>query len=276
MNFQYQTKTISFSSGKGGVGKTTLAANVAYKLSQSGKKVLIFDADLGMANVDIFFGSRAPHTVMDVICGNMKLKDIIHPLDKNLYLISGGHGFDQMQNLDSFSRRQLIDSLSELPDQFEHLIIDTSPGITANVLQINAAAQSVILVLTSDPASFADSYALLKLLNTKHHVKRFSVVCNQVRNHEDGFYMFKRFQDVVLKFLHVSLDFLGSVPQDPQLRRANLSQCLVLKQNPGSDASIAISQISNEILKTNTKIENVGGMQFFWENWALPTSRSVV
>lgn len=266
MSFNYQTKTLSFTSGKGGVGKTTVSANVAYRLAQSGKKVLIFDADLGMANVDIFFGTRATHSIMDVLEGNKSIKDVIFPLDKNLSLISGGHGYEKLQNLDSFSRRTLLDSLAETTSTFDYILIDTSPGIAQNVLQTNAAVQRVNVIITPEPSSFADSYALIKLLNSKHKVNHFSIICNQVKNHEDGFYLFKRFQDVVQKFLIVGLEYMGSIPSDSLLRTANYQQKLISKHMPSSDSSIAIAQITNELLKSQIRTASQGGLQFMWEN----------
>lgn len=268
MNFNYKTKTLSFTSGKGGVGKTTLTANVGLRLAQAGKKVLIFDADLGMANVDIFFGKRAPSTINDVLTGKKKVKEVIMPLEPNLFLISGGHGFEELQNLNAFSRRAVMDSLNEVTGIFDYLIIDTSPGIAPNVLQTNAAVQNINIILTQDPASFADSYALIKVLNSTYKVNRFSIVCNQVKNHEDGFYLFKRFQDVVHKFLNVGLEYLGAIPLDGNLRSSNYQQRLIMKQDSGSDSAIAISQIANEILKSHNKMNTNGGLQLFWENMA--------
>lgn len=266
MSFNYNTKTLSFTSGKGGVGKTTLAVNVAYRLSQTGKKVLIFDADLGMANVDIFFGTRAPFSILDVLKGQKKVKEILTPLDSNLYLLSGGHGFEELQNLDSYSRRAVIESFAEIHGKFDYLITDTSPGIAPNVLQTNSAVQCINVIITPDPSSFADSYALIKVLNSKFKVKRFSIICNQVKNHEDGFYLFKRFQDVVHKFLLVGLEYLGAVPLDNALRSSNYNQRLIMKQDPTSDSAISINQIANEILKFQPKVNYNGGLQLFWEN----------
>jgi flagellar biosynthesis protein FlhG len=272
MSFRYPTKTISVTSGKGGVGKTTLACNLAYKLSRYEKKVLIFDADLGMSNVDIFFGTRAETTIFDVMSGKKNIEDALVRLDSNLYLISGGHGIDQMQNLDAYARRTVLDSLKELPMSFDYMVIDTSPGISQNVLHMNAAAKNNIVVITADPSSFADSYALIKVLNQKYKVNRFSIVSNCVKNQEDGFYLFKRFQDVVQKFLFVSLDYLGAIPQDSQLKSANINKRIILKQDPTSDAAIAISQISSEILKSQYKINSSGGLEMFWDNLARATS----
>ncbi len=270
MSFRYPTKTISVTSGKGGVGKTTLACNLAYKLSRYDKKVL--DADLGMSNVDIFFGTRAETTIYDVLAGKKTIEEALVRLDSNLYLISGGHGIDQMQNLDSFSRKAVLDSLKDLPVSFDYMVIDTSPGISQNVLHMNAAAKNNIVMITADPSSFADSYALIKVLNQKYKVNRFSIVTNYVKNPEDGFYLFKRFQDVVQKFLFVSLDYLGAIPQDSQMKSANISKRIILKQNPTSDAAIAISQISAEILKSQYKINSSGGLEMFWDNFVRASS----
>lgn len=266
MSSQYPTKTISITSGKGGVGKTTLVSNLAYKLAKENKKVLVFDADFGMANVDIFFGVRSECSIQDVIAGGKSMSEIMLPIDKNLFLISGGHGFENLQNLDSFSRRSLLDSLKVLPYKFDYLLIDTSPGISQNVLHLNAAAKTNIIVVTPDPASFADAYALIKILNQKYKLTRFSIICNFVRNHEDGFYLFKRFQDVVQKFLFVSLEFLGSVPFDSSLKSANIQKRLIMKQDSTSESAISISQIANEIQKSQYRISTGGGMELFWDS----------
>lgn len=151
-----KTKVISISSGKGGVGKSTIVANTAFKLAQMGKKVLIFDGDMGMANIDIFFSVRPHGTIHDVITGEKTINEILIEVMPNIFLIPGGSGVSELQNLDHFSRRALVDKVSALPQDFDVMLIDTSPGLGENVLYFNSAADTKAVILTPDPSSLAD------------------------------------------------------------------------------------------------------------------------
>lgn len=263
---QSQTRTISITSGKGGVGKSTLVSNTAYYLSSLGKKVLIFDGDLGMANIDIMYGVKTQHTILDVLKGTKTLSEIIVEISRNIWLIPGGSGIRDFNQLTSFERRALLDSVSQFPYQFDYLLIDTSPGIGDNTLYLNAAVQTPIVVITPDPASFTDSYALIKVLNQVHRVDEFSIVCNMVENAKDGMIYFNKFSDVTCKFLNgVSLKFLGSVPLDHELRQANMKQRLIMRQSANAESSQAIRAMCLNLEGTSQPQLSHGGLQFFWE-----------
>lgn len=261
----YRTRTISVTSGKGGVGKTTLVANLALSLSQRGKKVLILDGDLGMANVDILFGTKTNGNIHDIISGTKEMKDILIEVAKDVFLIPSGSGVVEYNHMNHFERRAMVEAVSSLPLGFDYLLVDTAPGIAENVLFLNSAAQTVSVVITSDPASFADAYALIKVLHRQYKVNRFSIICNQVRDEEEGLSLFRRFNDVVNKFLYIGLDYWGSVPNDVVLKKANQMQRLIVRQDPGAESTKAIRRISEQIEKSTKLVEAGGGMQMFWE-----------
>lgn len=264
--FNYaRTKVISVTSGKGGVGKTTLISNIAIYLSQIGKKVLIFDGDLGMANVDIFFGTKTKGNLFDVLECEKEISEIIVEVSKNIYLLPGGSGVFELQNISALQRRALLDSISQIPMFFDYLLIDTAPGISDNVLFLNSAAQQISVVITPDPSSFADSYALIKVLNQKYRENKFSIICNQVKDAQEGLNLYRKFNDVTTRFLNVNLQYLGEVPMDENLRLANQKQRLILKQDPQALASTAISKICTQIERKPAQDTAKGGLQIFWE-----------
>ncbi len=261
-----RTKTLTITSGKGGVGKTTVTSNLANQLAKQGKKVLILDGDLGMANVDIMFGKKATRNVLDVVNGECGLNEILFELAPNIHLISGGSGIKELQNLSEFQRRLLIDQVSQIPNQFDYLIIDTAPGIDDNVLYLNAAAYDVNIIVTPDPASLTDSYALIKVLNKFYKQNRFSIISNFVKDEAEGLSLYKRISDVSSQFLNVSLDYKGSIPMDPYVRNATKSQQLVTTTYPSSPSSLAITSLAKKLSGFKDIEEIQGGMQFFWKH----------
>lgn len=259
-----KTRTLSITSGKGGVGKTTLVSNLALALASAGRRVLILDGDLGMANIEIFFGARPAGDLSDVLEGRKSVSDILTPLTPQIDLISGGTGFSDLQSMNNFQRRFLLEAVGELPATYDWMLIDTPPGLNENVLSLNAAAQAILVIITPDPASFADAYALMKVLHQKMKENRFQVVCNQVKDSQEGLSLFHRFQDVTSRFLDVSLDYVGPVPHDVSLRRANQQQRLILRQDPQSLSGTAISAIASRLAGLPERAEIKGGLQIFW------------
>jgi len=260
-----RTRTVSITSGKGGVGKTTMVANMAYALAQKGQRVLIFDGDLGMANIDIMFGMKSEHSIMDVLRGEKDMNEVIVSLAPQISLIPGGSGIVELNRLNAFERRSLVDAVSTLDYQYDYLLIDTAPGITDNVLYLNSAAQVSSVVITPDPSSLADSYALIKVLNREYKETKFSIVCNQVRDEAEGLSLFNRFNEVVNRFLYIGLDYWGSVAQDQLFRRSTQNQRLILKHEPNSESAKQLLKISNKLQAAVHRIDDKAGLQFFWE-----------
>lgn len=259
------TKTISLTSGKGGVGKTTLTANLALTFAQLGKKVLIVDGDLGMANVDIFFGTKAKGSLHEVLQGKKTVQEILTELYPNIHLISGGTGVTDYNQMTALQRQSMLESISQLPHRFDIALIDTAPGIADHVLQLNAASDEINVIITPDPSSLTDSYALIKVLNQKYKRNRFSIICNQVRDDIEGRQLFLRFQDVCDRFLSVVLNFSGSVPFDPTVKRASQQQRLFMKQESATVSTKATQALANEMIKRVSHLEANPGLQVFWE-----------
>jgi flagellar biosynthesis protein FlhG len=259
-----KTKTLSITSGKGGVGKTTLVANLAYQLSQMNKKVLIFDGDVGMANVDIMFGQKAPFNIIDVLNERKVINEVLYPLTSNIDLLSGGSGNADFYKMSSIQKKSLLDIVEDLQYQYDFLIVDTAPGLTEHVFYLNAAVDEIILVLTPEPASFTDAYALLKVMNQLYHTKHFSILCNQTRDLQEGVSLFHRFADVVDQFLTVGLSLVGVVPHDPLIRKLNIQQRLVLRQQPDSAVAEALRAVSANLLDDSAKGSNTQGLKLFW------------
>lgn len=259
-----QTKTISITSGKGGVGKSTIVSNLAATLAEQGKRVLILDGDLGMANIDIMFGLRTFHSIQSVISGERDLVDIISPVSENIALIPGGSGIYGLSRLNAFERQHLLDQVGALSGQYDYMLIDTAPGIDDNVLSLNTAAQEIMVVITPDPASITDGYALIKVLAQRHRESRFGIITNLVRDEAEGMQTFRRISDVASKFLCVSLDFRGYLPIDPNLRQATRQQQLVVQAFPQSAASLGFRRIAEKLNNYSRVSELKGGLQFFW------------
>lgn len=260
-----RTRTTSFSSGKGGVGKTMITCNLAWSLAQQGRRVLILDGDLGLANVDIFFATKAKGNLLEVLQGEKLVSEIVTNLAPRIDLISGGTGLTELSRLTVFERRTLVEAVLELEYLYDDILIDTAAGISDNVLYLNAAADLISIVITPDPSSLTDAYSLIKVLNQQHKENRFSIICNQVRDEADGIGLYSRFSDVVTRFLSVGLDFWGSIPQDELLRKSNHLQRLILKQDSSNQAARGLQTISQSLQRAQEQNTTLESSPLFWE-----------
>ncbi|MDZ4662071.1 MAG: MinD/ParA family protein [Pseudomonadota bacterium] len=259
------TKTISFTSGKGGVGKTVLLSNIAIHMARQGKKMLILDGDFAMANVDIVFGVRAKGTIHDVIFGKKSVEEIMMEVHPGIHLIPGGSGLYELQYMNKFQKRALVDQISRVNKKFDFMLVDTAPGIDDNVLDLNSAAQEICVVVTPDPSSLTDAYALIKVLNQRQKEERFSIICNQVSSENDGLALFQKLSDVTAKFLSVGLDYKGYIPYDPDLSRAVRNQQLLSVSNVFAPVNRLIMRLAENVCRAQEPNQAKGGIQFYWE-----------
>jgi len=237
-------QVIAVTGGKGGVGKTSVSVNLATALSASGKRVVLFDGDLGLANADVFLGLSPRYTLAHVISGERTLDEILVTAPQGFLVVPAASGAADLANMSASEHLGLVQAFSTLAARVDVLIVDTAAGIAHSVLQFSQAAQHVIVVICDEPASLTDAYALVKVLSRNHGVSRFRVVANQVRSAGSGQELFNRFERVTARFLDVVLEFAGEIPEDELLRRSVREQRPVFDAYPGSPASRAFKKLA--------------------------------
>ena len=257
-------KVLSFTSGKGGVGKSHIVVNLAYALQSLGLRVMVLDGDLGLANIDVLLG-LAPHfNVHHVLAGEKSLSEVLVNGPAGMVLLPASSG---MQDLVRLTEEQRLDILSEfdaLQDRVDILLIDTAAGISSNVMHFNTAAHGIIVVVTPEPTSITDAYALIKLLATKHATKSFNIMTNSVANETEGTEAFRRLSIVTKRFLNISLDYLGCVVYDLSFSQAVRQQKPLLELFPSSVAAQCFHRLAERILDIPVGVHSNGNIQFFW------------
>ena len=211
------TKVITVASGKGGVGKTNVVANLAIPLARGGQRVMVFDADLGLGNIDILLGLTPRHNISHVLSGEKQLSDVLVRGPQDILVLPASSGVASMASLDVATQARLIDAVSSLDIPLDYLLVDCAAGIAGDVLTFSRAAQDLIVVLSNEPASVADAYALIKVLSKQYGLKRFHLLPNMVRDAREGQALFAKITGVADRYLDVSLDLLGSIPLDLSL-----------------------------------------------------------
>ncbi len=255
-------RTIAVASGKGGVGKTNITANLAIGFSKLNKKVLVFDADLGLSNIDIILNLATKYNIKHLFKGEKKLKDLIVDGPQGIKVLPASSGIQELTSLDEFQRLRLIEEFDSYDDNMDFLLIDTSSGISSNVAFFCMAAQDIIIVTSAEPTAMTDAYALIKVLFTKYQEKHFKVLVNDVKNEEEATDVYKRLSTAAERFLSISLDYIGYVPHDKAVRKAVRQQRALIDLYPDSEASKSLMKISEKLINDNTG--NIKGtLQFF-------------
>jgi flagellar biosynthesis protein FlhG len=258
-------KVIAVASGKGGVGKTNVTVNIGVALASQGKNVLLLDADLGLANIDVMLGLHPQFSLKHVLDGTKTLKEIIVEGPSGLKIIPAASGVQKMAELSSAEHAGMIQAFSELEQHIDVLLIDSAAGIADSVISFTRAAQEVIIVVCDEPASITDAYALIKLLSRQYQVEHFHIIANMTRSVAEGRELFDKISLVCDRFLDVSLDFMGIVPFDEDLRRAVKKQRAVVEFIPRSKAATAFMHLAKKVEYWPVQKQPRGNMEFFVE-----------
>lgn len=255
-------RTIAVASGKGGVGKTNITANLAIGLSRLNKKVLVFDADLGLSNIDVILNLATRYNIKDLFNGGMKLKDLIVDGPGGIKILPASSGIQELTALDEFQRLRLLEEFDTYDDSVDYLLIDTSSGISSNVAFFCMAAQDIIIVTSSEPTAMTDAYALIKVLFTKYQEKYFKVLVNSVKDETEATAVYRRLSKAAEKFLSISLDYMGYVPHDNFVRLAVRQQKALVELYPESEAAKSIINLTKKLSNHNND-QIKGSLQFF-------------
>ncbi|MGI0115288.1 MinD/ParA family protein [Zooshikella sp. RANM57] len=265
MGIKHPVQVLAVTGGKGGVGKTNVALNLSIALAEMGRRVMLLDADLGLANIDVLLGLSPKHTIADVLEGKCDLRDILLHGPGGIKIIPASSGTQAMTQLSLQQHAGLISAFSEINDQLDVLIIDTAAGISSSVVSFVIASQEVLIVVTNEPTSITDAYALIKLLHRDHEVMRYRVIANMVRSQQEGQQLFNKLTNVTERFLDVTMQYLGAIPFDEALRKAVQRQRPLLECYPRSKAAIAIRGIAQKIDNFPLPASPRGHLEFFVE-----------
>ena len=240
-------RTVTITSGKGGVGKSSIVSNLAYLLGMRDKSTYILDADLSLGNIDIMFNMFPKYNLKDLMEGRKTIGDIIVEGPCGIRVIPATSGVAELSDLSVEERNILFSSFQELPDH-DFLLVDTSAGISSNVVYFNAISEDILIVVTPDPASLTDSYAVVKVLNKKTGRKDFNIVVNMVRNEKEALDIFRNILSVTDRFLDVYLNFYGFLPMDPNINLATRKQKLWVERFPDTSATKALEKICERLV----------------------------
>lgn len=245
-------RIITVTSGKGGVGKSNVSSNLALWFRRQGKRVVIFDADFGLANIEVMYGVIPKYTMADIMFKGKEIKDVITEGPEGVMFISGGSGIAKLVNLDNEQIKRLVNKLTELENVADVIIVDTGAGISPSVLEFVAASPEVVLVTTPEPTSITDSYALLKALAMYEGFDKentsISLVANKVASIEQSSNVYEKLSSVVTKFLDLKINYLGAVPQDTAITKAVMKQKPVSIEYPSSGAAKAFHRICDRLM----------------------------
>ena len=258
------TRVISFTSGKGGVGKTNSLINIGLALVNEGRRVLILDADLGLANVDILLGLTPKYTLEDLLYNQKNIEDIIVESENGLSVIPAGSGVLSLLNLDANKKSLIISEVERIAKDYDYLLIDTGAGISDDVLFFNTVAMEVVCVINSEPTSLTDTYSLIKVLSQRGE-KDFSILVNNVKNETEAKNAYKKLFMAVEKFLRVKLKYVGFIPSDPIVNEAILEQKAFVDMYPSSEVSRKVVSLAKNMDADFFDFRVKGGIQFFFK-----------
>ncbi|MDQ5988358.1 MAG: Flagellum site-determining protein YlxH [Syntrophus sp. SKADARSKE-3] len=261
----HRIRVISITSGKGGVGKTNISANLAYALAKRGKKVLILDADMGLANIDVILGLTPKFNLSHVLAGERTISETIMTGPGGIRILPSASGVQEMADLTKEQKLTLLDELNSLNEDIDYLLIDTAAGIAGNVMYFNMAAEEIIVIATREPTSLTDAYALIKVLYQRHNKKRFKLLVNMVKNQTEAKEVYFRLSQATDHFLGLAIEYLGFILHDEKMQEAVRKQRVLSELHPTSQANKCIVTVAEKLCREQPILDGSGHLKFFWE-----------
>ncbi len=249
-------KILAVTSGKGGVGKTNVVANLSVSLSELGKKVVVLDADFGLANIDVLLGLTPRYHLGHVLFGNKTLTEIMVQGPKGIRIIPASSGLQRMSELTLAQRNHLVASFTNLDADTDFFIIDTAAGISRNVIHFLLSAQEVIVVSAPEPTAIVDAYAVIKIILAEDHKKPIRILINSVEQAEDAHEVFCQINSVVKRFLNREIDYLGHIERDSHVPQAVRSQMVVTHRFPNAPASRCFRELARRIAQQEGSVSS--------------------
>lgn len=258
-------QVISVTSGKGGVGKTNVVANLALALARERKRVMVLDADLGLGNLDVLLGLVPQWTIEHVLSGAKRLSDILLDGPGGIKILPASSGLPQLTALTETQLLLLQDEIEALTQSYDILLIDTAAGISSNVTFFAGAAHEIVVVVSPEPTSLTDAYALMKVLSRQHRERRFRVLVNMAKNEREASHVFRKLDVAADRFLHISLDSIGFIPLDDYVPFAVMEQRAVTDLFPHAPASREFGRLASAVAKWEPARIPKGTVQFLWQ-----------
>ncbi|BCR06616.1 site-determining protein [Desulfuromonas versatilis] len=256
---------VSVTSGKGGVGKTAVCANIAVSLARTGKKILIIDADLGLANLDVVFGLTPKYNLNHFFSGEKELEELVVEGPEGIQILPAGSGVQSVTHLSNSQKMRFMEAIEAFHGLFDLVLIDTEAGISENVTYFNVAAQEILVVTTPEPTSITDAYALMKLLSTQYHEKRFNLVVNSVSDESEALEVYRKLTMVANRYLDISIDYLGCAPFDKRMRESVSRQKVMVELYPNTRIAGSFEAMAQNLMGVLEHAKPKGTTQFFWK-----------
>ena len=259
-------RVIAITSGKGGVGKTNIVANLGYAFARMDKKVLIVDADWGLGNLDVLLGLAPRYNLSHVIAGEKQIPDILISGPGNMQILPASSGIQELTQLTVDQKIRLLTQLDELTDGIDVLLIDTGAGISTNVMDFNVSAQEIMVVVSPEPTSLTDAYALMKVLSVKYTARSCKLLVNMAANTREAMDLYRQLNLVVEKFLNISVEYVGCVLYDDKMPRGVKRQRIISELYPSAKASRCFSTLAKKMAESPAAQPQQRDSHFIWDH----------